>query len=126
MRKIASLFLLLALFSVFYGCGSKHSKAFLNLEKEANELERQIQEAVDCDDLMLFSFSILGLKSDVENLIGDETIKEGELETLYDMTASIEATLEGKIAALNCEEPTDDSSEIDTTGEDDYVDYNIL
>ena len=57
MRKIASLFLLLALFSVFYGCGSKHSKAFLNLEKEANELERQIQEAVDCDDLMLFSFS---------------------------------------------------------------------
>lgn len=110
----------------FLACGDEHSKAFQTLEKDVNKLEQSIIETDDCDDLMLYSFSILGLKSDVENLQGDETVKEGEIETLNGLVERVEAMWNEKIASLNCQETTDEDSELDTSGEDDDPDYNIL
>lgn len=113
--------------SGFFACGDEHSKAFQTLEKDINKLEQSIMETDNCDDLMLFSFSILGLKSDVVNLQGDATVKEGEIEMLNSFVERIEAMWNGKIATLNCQEPTDDDSEINTSGEDDdFTDYDIL
>jgi len=127
MRKFASLVLFAALFLGFAACEDEHSKAFQTLEKDINKLEQSIQTTDDCDDLRLFSFSILGLKSDVENLQSDETVKEGEIETLTSALERIEAMWNWKLAALDCQEPTEDDSELDTSGEDDdFTDYNIL
>ena len=127
MRKLASLVLFAAMLVGFLACGDEHSKSFQTLEKDINKLEQSIIETDNCDDLMLFSFGILGLKSDVENLQSDETVKEGEIETLTSALERIEAMWNGKLAALDCQEPTEDDSELDTSGEDDdFTDYNIL
>lgn len=126
MRKLASLVLFAAMLVGFLACGDEHSKAFQTLEKDINKLEQSIIETDNCDDLMLFSFGILGLKSDVENLQGNETVKEGEIETLNGLVERIEAMWNEKMVSLNCQEPTDEDSELDTSGEDDDPDYNIL
>jgi len=107
-------------------CGDDHSKAFQALDKEANELQAKIEETNDCDELRLFSFSILGLKGDVENLQTDETVKEGEIDALNETVNRIEALWNGKIATLDCKEPTAEESELDTTAEDDFTDYDNL
>ncbi len=126
MRKIISLLLLAVAMIGLYGCGDDHSKAFQALDKEANELQAKIEETTDCDELRLFSFSILGLKGDVENLQTDETVKEGEIDALKETVDRIEALWNGKIASLDCKEPTTEESELDTTAEDDFTEYDIL
>lgn len=126
MRKLASLVLFAAMLVGFLACGDEHSKSFQTLEKDINKLEQSIIETDNCDDLMLFSFGILGLKSDVENLQGNETVKEGEIETLNGLVERIEIMWNEKMVSLNCQEPTDEDSELDTSGEDDDPDYNIL
>ena len=127
MRKLTSLFGFAMLLLGFSACGDGHSKAFQTIEKEAKTIEQKIQETNDCEELSLFSFSILGLKSDVENLQTDETVKAGEIDELNGVVDCIEAMWNGKLTILNCQEPTEDDSEIDTSGEgDDFADYNIL
>ena len=126
MRKLTSLLLLAVAMLGLNACGDDHSKAFQALDKEANELQAKIEETNDCDDLRLFSFSILGLKGDVENLQTDETVKEGEIDVLNETVDRIEALWNGKIATLDCKEPTTEESELDTTAEDDFTDDDIL
>lgn len=127
MRKLASLVWVAALFLVLTACGDEHSKAFQTIEKEIKDIEQTIQQTNDCAELDMFSFSILGLKSDVENLQGDETLKEGELEALNEAVDGIEAMWNGKKASLNCPEPSDNDSELDIMGEDEEIsDYDIL
>lgn len=126
MRKtIQSLIVALALLC-FVSCGDDHSKAYRIKEKEANELQKKIEETSDCDDLRLFSFSILGLQGDVENLKDDELLKDGEIEALKDMVSRIESFWNNKINTMDCKEPTDEESELDTTAEDDFTDYDII
>lgn len=126
MRKIALLFLLVVTFSGFYSCRDMHSEAFRNMEKNVQDVEKQILDTDVCDDLQLFSFSILGLKTDLENLQLDESVSEAELVSLSEKVTNVEASLNGKLAALGCTQATDDESEINTSGEDEYVDFNIL
>ena len=126
MRKIISLLLLAVAMLCLDACGDDHSKAFQALDKEANELQAKIEETNDCDELSLFSFRILGLKGDVENLQTDETVKEGEIDALNETVNRIEALWNGKIATLDCKEPTAEESELDTTAEDDFTDYDNL
>ena len=127
MRELILLLGFAMLLMGFSACNNGHSKAFQTIEKEAKTIEQKIQETNDCEELRLFSFSILGLKSDVENLRTDGTIKEGEIDELYGVVDCIEAMWNGKLTILNCQEPTEDDSEIDTSGEsDDFADYNIL
>lgn len=127
MRKLASLVWLAALLLGFTACGDKHSKAFHVIEKEIKDIEHSIQQTNDCAELDMFSFSILGVKSDVENLLGDETLKAGEIESLNEAVEQIEAIWNGKKASLNCPEPTEDDIELDLTGEgEDLDDLDVL
>ena len=123
MKKV-TLSLLTALLFVFYSCGEQPSKAAQTLEKEIKNVEKQIQETNDCDDLQLITFSILGLRTDLEKLQQDETVKESEILELTNTIDQLDASLTGKYVALDCNQAIDD--EIETFGEDEYEDYNIL
>ena len=123
MKKV-TLFLLTALLFVFYSCGEQSSQAVQALEKEIKNVETQIQETNDCDDLQLITFSILGLRTDLEKLQQDETVKESEILELTNTIDQLDASLTGKYVALDCNQAIDD--EIETFGEDEYEDYNIL
>jgi septation ring formation regulator EzrA len=109
---------------VFYSCGEQSSQAVQALEKEIKNVETQIQETNDCDDLQLITFSILGLRTDLEKLQQDETVKESEILELTNTIDQLDASLTGKYVALDCNQAIDD--EIETFGEDEYEDYNIL
>lgn len=122
--KNVTLFLLTALLFVFYSCGEQPSQAVQALEKEIKNVETQIQETNDCDDLQLITFSILGLRTDLEKLLQDETVKESEILELTNTIDQLDASLTGKYVALDCNQAIDD--EIETFGEDEYEDYNIL
>lgn len=127
MRKLELFVWFAALLLGFTACGDEHSKAFQNIEREIKDIEQSIQQTDDCGELDMFSFSILGLKSDVENLQGDETLKEGELEAMNEAVERIEVMWNGKKDSLNCSEPSEDDIELDITGEsDEFSDYDIL
>ena len=123
MKKV-TLFLLTTLLLVFYSCGDQSSKAVQTMEKEIKDVETQIQETNDCDDLQLITFSILGLRTDLEKLQEDESVKYAEILELSNTIDQLDASLTGKYAALDCNQNSDD--EIDTSNEDEYEDYNIL
>ena len=123
MKKV-TLFLLTTLLVVFYSCGDQSSKAVQTMEKEIKDVETQIQETNDCDDLQLITFSILGLRTDLEKLQEDESVKDAEILELSNTIDQLDASLTGKYAALDCNQNSDD--EIDTSNEDEYEDYNIL
>lgn len=128
MRKLTTLFLLLqiVLFSVLCSCTDKASKPYQEMEKKVGEFERKVQETDDCDELQLLGISILGLMSDLENLQQDDRVKETELATISNMITGLEATLNGKVVAKGCNQHSEDDSEIDVFGEDEYEDYDIL
>ena len=90
------------------------------MEKKVSDLVQKIQETDDCDELQLMSFSILGLMTDVENLQQDENVKEADITAMNDMINGLEATLNGKITALGCNQAPADGEEIDIFGEDEY------
>ena len=125
MKRLA-LYLLTALLLVLYSCGEQPPKAVQALEKDINNLEAQIQETEDCDDLQLLTFSILGLRTDLEKLQQNEEVTEGQALTLTESINQLDASLTGKYAALDCNQAAGDESEIDVFGEDEYEDYNIL
>lgn len=126
MKKIC-FYLLSALLLALCSCGDQHSKAVQALQHDIDELETKIQETEDCDDLQLLTFSILGLRTDLEKLQQDETVKEEEILILSENIDLLDAALTGKYVALDCNQAIDD--EVDTFGDDEddeYVDYNIL
>jgi len=124
--KRLTVFLLTSLFLVFCSCGEQSSKATQALEKAIKDVEMQIQETDDCDDLQLLTFSILGLRTDLEKLLQDETITEGVALTFTETINQLDASLTGKYVALDCNQSAEDDDEIDTFGEDEYEDYNII
>jgi hypothetical protein len=111
---------------VLYSCGEHTPKAVQALEKDINSLEAKIQETEDCDDLQLLTFSILGLRTDLEKLLQDETVTEGVALTLTESINQLDASLTGKFAALDCSQAAGDESEIDVFGDDEYEDFNTL
>lgn len=124
MRRL-SFFLLTALLLVLYSCGEQPSKAVQALEKDIKGLEAKIQETNDCDELQLLTFSILGLSTDLEQIQQAENLTEDKVLSLNDAINQLEASLNGKYAALDCNQNVDEG-EIETFGEDEYEDYNIL
>lgn len=119
MRRLI-VFLLTALLLVFYSCEEQPPKAVQALEKDIKSVEAQIQETDGCDELQLLTFSILGLRTDLEKLLQDETITEGVALTLTETINQLDASLTGKYVALDCSQAIEDESEIDTSGEDEY------
>jgi hypothetical protein len=108
-------------------CGDKTSKQFKAMEEEVKTVESQINASEDCDDLQMSNFSILGLRSDLDNLIQAAEIPDEEINKLDEMLTGLEATWGGKWASLGCDQIINDQ-EMDTSGEEDgeYQDYNVL
>ena len=125
MKRLA-ICLLTTILLVLYSCGEQTPKAVQALEKDINGLEAKIQETEDCDDLQLLTFSILGLRTDLEKLQQNGDVTEGQALTLTEAINQLDASLTGKYAALDCNQAAGDESEIDVFGDDEYEDYNIL
>jgi len=99
-------------------CGNHVSKQFKAMEEEIAIVENKINTAEDCDDIQMSNFGIMGLRSDLENLIQDAVISEEEIAKLDEMLTQLEATWNGKNAALECDQMVSDD-EMDTSGEED-------
>ena len=97
------------------------------MEEEVKIVENQINTAEDCDDLQMTNFGILGLRSDLDNLIQAAEIPDEEINKLDEMLTGLEAAWNGKWASLNCDQIINED-EMDTSGEEDdgYQDYDIL
>lgn len=120
-----SILALLALALCLGSCGNSTSKQFKAMEEEITTIETQINDLSDCDDLQMLNFSILGLRSDLDNMIQSAEIPDTEINQLDEMLTSLEALWNGKWAALECDQTVADD-EMDTAGEEDYQDYDIL
>lgn len=119
------LFFLTALLLMFYSCGEQPSQAVQAMEKNLKDIETKIQETNGCDELQLLTFSVLGLRTDLEKLQQDETVKEADIIRLTDAIDRLDASLTGKYAALDCNQAFNEE-EIDTFGDEEYEDYNVL
>ena len=87
------------------------------METEALSIENQINEITDCDDLQMLNFSILGLRSDWDNLVQANEIPDSEINLLDEILTNLEATWNGKWAALDCDQIIA-ADEMDTSGEE--------
>lgn len=119
------LFFLTALLLMFYSCGEQPSQAVQAMEKSLKDIETKIQETNGCDELQLLTFSVLGLRTDLEKLQQDETVKEADIIRLTDAIDRLDASLTGKYVALDCNQAFNEE-EIDTFGDEEYEDYNVL
>lgn len=123
--KRQTLFFLTVLLLVLYSCGEQTPQAVQDMEKNLKDIETKIQETNVCDELQLLTFSVLGLRTDLEKLQQDETVKEADIVRLTDAIDKLDASLTGKYAALDCNQAAGEE-EIDTFGDDEYEDYNVL
>ncbi len=125
MNRLSIVVILTAFVLGFCSCSEQPSKQFKAVEEEVKSLEEKISGIDDCDELQMLNFAIMGLRSDLENLEQGGEIPETELSQLNDMVDGLEATWNGKWAALDCEETMGDD-ELDTSGEGaGYEDYDI-
>lgn len=99
-------------------CANHVSKQFKAMEEEIAIVENKINTAEDCDDIQMSNFGIMGLRSDLENLIQNSVIPEEEIAKLDEMLTQLEATWNGKNAALECDQMVSED-EMDTSGEED-------
>ena len=118
--KRLTVFLLTALVFVLYSCTDQPSKAVQALEKDIKDIEAQIQKTNECDDLQLLTFSILGLRTDLEKIQQQENLAEEQTLSLTETIDQLDASLTGKYASLDCSQTINDESEIDTFGEAEY------
>ena len=127
MNRLSILAMLMAFTFCICSCGNRTSKEFKAMEEEVVSIENQINTTTDCDDLQMLNFSILGLRSDLDNLIRAEGIPDEEIIQLDEMLTRLEATWNGKWSALDCDQIISDD-EMDTSGEEDsqYQDYEVL
>ena len=88
------------------------------MEVEIADVENRIDTAEDCDDIQMSNFGIMGLRSDLENLIQNAVIPDEEIAKLDEMLTQLEATWNGKKAAFECDQMVSDD-EMDTSGEED-------
>ena len=120
-----SIIVMLAMALCLGSCGNTTSKQFKAMEEEITAVENQINELTNCDDLQMLNFSILGLRSDLDNMIQSAEIPDAEITQLDEMLTRVEAFWNGKWSALECDQAINDD-EMDTSGEEDYQDYDIL
>ncbi len=126
MNRLSIIAILTAFVLGICSCSEQPSKQFKAMEEEVKTIEQEISAINDCDELQMLNFAIMGLRSDLENLDQGGQIPEAELSQLNDMMDGLEATWNGKWAALDCEEALG-NDELDTSGEGDgYEDYDIL
>ena len=127
MNRLSIIAMLMAFTFCICSCGNRTSKEFKAMEEEVVSIENQINTTTDCDDLQMLNFSILGLRSDLDNLIRAEGIPDEEIMQLDEMLTRLEATWNGKWSALDCDQIISDD-EMDTSGEEDsqYQDYEVL
>ena len=117
----------MALLLCLGSCDDKHSKQFKSMEDEILSIENQINTISDCDELQMLNFGILGLRSDLDNLIQSAEIPDTEISQLDELLIGLEATWNGKWSTLECDN-TLPENEMDTSGEEDgeYQDYDVL
>ena len=115
--KRLSIIGMLALMVGLSSCGDQHSKQFKAMEGELKSIEAKINEIADCDELQMMNFSILGLRSDVDNYRQDSEMTDEEIEQLNGMIDQLVASWNGKWAALDCEQNVN-GEELDTSGEE--------
>ena len=118
MNRLSILAMLAALMLCFSACQDPVSKQFKAMEEEIAKVENKINTAEDCDDIQMSNFGIMGLRSDLENLIQDAVIPDEEIAKLDEMLTQLEATWNGKNAAFECDQNLSDD-EMDTSGEED-------
>ena len=124
MKRVSFFAVLSALMMGLCSCGNRPSKQFVALEEDVQSIEKQIVEITDCDELQLLNLGIYGLRTDMDNYRLNSEMTETEIEQLDEMLVQLEATWNGKWAALDCEQITLED-ELDTSGEvdDGYQDY---
>lgn len=122
MRRMAAIMVLTFSLLGFYSCGDDHSKEYRAMQQEVNDLQLKIQETADCDELQMLSFSILGLRSDLDNLQQATEVTEAEITELGDLVDGLDAAWRGKATALECNQFDASEEEYDTSGEEDYPD----
>lgn len=120
MKRLSIIALLTALMFCFVLCGEKNSKQFKAMEEEILSIENQINAVSDCDELQMLNFGILGLRSDLDNLIQSAEIPDTEISQLDEMLTGLEATWNGKWSTLECDQMLNDG-QMDTSGEEDGV-----
>ena len=127
MKRQSIFALLAALLICLVSCDDKQSKQFKAMEEEILSVENQINAISDCDELQMLNFGILGLRSDLDNLIQSAEIPDTEISQLDELLTGLEATWNGKWSTLECEQILTED-EMDTSGEEDgeYQDYDIL
>ena len=117
MKRLSIIAMLTALMFCFGSCGEKQSKQFKAMEEEVLSIENQINTISDCDELQMLNFSILGLRSDLDNLIQSAEIPDTEISQLDEMLTGLEATWNGKWSTLECDQTLEENP-MDTSGEE--------
>ena len=120
MKRLSIIALLTVLMFCLGSCGEKNSKQFKAMEEEILSIENQINTIADCDELQMLNFGILGLRSDLDNLIQSAEIPDTEISQLDEMLTGLEATWNGKWSTLECDQTLNDG-QMDTSGEEDGV-----
>ena len=127
MKRLSIIALLISLMFCFCSCGEKHSKQYDAMEQEILSIENQINTISDCDDLQMLNFSILGMRTDLDNLIQAAEIPDTEISQLDEMLTGLEAAWNGKWSTLECDQTLTEDA-MDTSGEEDSDDreYDAL
>ena len=75
----------------------------------------------------MLNFGILGLRSDLDNLIQAAEISDAEISQLDEMLTGLEASWNGKWSTLECDQTLTDD-QMDTSGEEDgeLQDYDVF
>ena len=126
MKRISIFALLATMMLCFVSCRDAVSKQYKAMEEEISAIETKINEIMDCDELQMMNFAILGLRSDMDNYRQESEMTDVEIGKLDDMIDKLEATWNGKWVSLGCEGNLIEG-EFDTSGEEagDF-DYNVL
>lgn len=124
MKKTIVFVLVTAFLSTLCACGNGHSKVYVNLEKETTLIESKILETDNCDDLQLLSFSILGLRSDLENATVERSVSETETTELTQTADQLERLWQNKWNDLGCDAEYNEDDELYSSSDDD--DYPSL
>ena len=121
MRKTIVFVFITIAFSMFYACRNGHSKVYSGLEKEVTFIENQILETDSCDDLQMLNFSILGLRSDIENASIGQAVTQVESEGLTGMVERLERLWQNKWNDLRCDAEFTEDDELYSSSDDDYA-----
>ena len=117
MKRLSIIAIFTTLMFCITSCGEKQSKQYKAMEDEILSIENQINTISNCDDLQMLNFGILGLRSDLDNLIQSEEIPDNEINQLDELLTGLEATWNGKWSTLECEQALAED-EMDTSGEE--------